>query len=77
MKLKLILKDPDGVSNSIDRAIEDHFTDYDGDPDDLDAAKEAYHEKIMEAVNRWIEYEEYAQIEIDTDANTATVIAPR
>ena len=67
MKIRITLKDPDGVSNSVDRCIENlrGITD-----DDLERQRE----DIEDSIKGFVEYNEYVTIEIDTDTNTAIVI---
>ena len=70
MKLKITLKDPDGVYESIKDAAESSTGDTDGlDDNEL----EELAQKLEEQCKPWIEYGEYVTIEIDTDAGTATV----
>jgi len=74
MKLKITLKDPDGVYDSIQDAAESSTGDADGlDQDELEKLAESRREKLEEQCNPWIRYGEYVTIEIDTDAGTATV----
>lgn len=72
MKLKITLKDPDGVYESIQQAAQSNI------PDGLDEKEseslvESRHENISEQCKPWIEYGEYVTIEIDTEAGTAVV----
>ena len=74
MKLQITLKDPDGVYESIKQAAESSTGDTEGlDNNELDELAETRREKLEEKCKRWIKYGEYVTIEIDTDANTATV----
>lgn len=72
MKLKITLKDPDGVYESIKDAAQSSI------PEGLDESEseslvESRHEKISEECKPWIKYGEYVTIEIDTEAGTAAV----
>lgn len=73
MKFTITMKDPDGVYESIQDAIaEIHI---DGvDEDEMDAVRERRGEKIHRICERWFEYGEYLRVEVDTDAQTCTVI---
>jgi hypothetical protein len=74
MKINVMLKDPDGVYDSIEQAVEASL------PDGLSAREkaalaEARREETSEALRKWIEHGEYVSIEFDTEAMTATVVA--
>ena len=74
MKLKITLKDPDGVYESIKQAAESSTGDTEGlDNSELEELAETRREKLEEQCKPWIKYGEYVTIEIDTDAGTATV----
>jgi hypothetical protein len=72
MKIKITLKDPDGVSESLRDAAESSV------PQGLtqserESLTESRQERYGKACEPWIEYGEYVTIEIDTEAGTATV----
>lgn len=74
MKLKITLKDPDGVYDSIHEAAKASTAGAKGLEDsELDELQETRREKLSEQCKPWIKYGEYVTIEIDTDAGTATV----
>lgn len=74
MKLKITLKDPDGVYDSIKDAAESSVGDVTGlSPAEINALAETRQEVLGSQCEPWIEYGEYVTIEIDTDAGTATV----
>lgn len=73
MKVSLSLKSPDGVSESINEAalsLLPEGYDADADVELLFAEAKA---SLREKFTRWIVYDEYVTIEIDTEANTAIV----
>lgn len=74
MKIKIHLKDPDGVANSIDEAVRISVSEIAGLSDD---ERERLFEERRDAlsIDRWVEYGEYVSIEIDTDEDTARVLA--
>lgn len=75
MKLKLTLKDPDGVYEMIREAAENQVLEMEGlDDDESESLIESRHEKIDEQLEKWIKYSEYVRIEFDLDAGTATVL---
>ena len=61
MKIKITLKSPDAVYDSLVNAGLD--------PQDLDMKPE-----VNEAIKKFVEYLEYVTIEIDTDTSTARVL---
>ncbi len=71
MKITITFKDPDGVSNAVDEAINSsrpaNLTD-----DDWEIVKESREDNLD--LEPWIKYMEYCTVEIDTEAKTATVI---
>jgi hypothetical protein len=75
MKLRIVLKDPDGVYNCIDEDVSESLRAMTGISDDeRDVLREHRREEMGEAIKRWVEYGEYVTIEIDTDAGTAVVV---
>jgi len=56
MKVYIVVKDPNGVSCSVNAA---NLTD-----------------EQKEQVHQWFKYQEYAQIEIDLDTDTARLVKP-
>ena len=68
MKIQITLKDPDGVSWSVDEAVKIEASKK-NDPDEG-----VIRERIVEQLRDWIEYEEYVTIEIDTKTNKARVV---
>jgi len=76
MKIKVMLKDPDGfyeavsesVAESVD-AIEGDLTEY-----EKESVRDRRHEEIDEFMRHWVEHGEYVTLEFDTLAKTATVL---
>ena len=74
MKLKITLKDSDGVYESIKDAAESSTGNTEGlDNSELEDLVETRCRKLEEQCKPCIKYGEYVTIEIDTDAKTATV----
>lgn len=73
MKLKVKMKDPDTLSDAIDDALESELS-FIVDDDEREAVAEVRREKISTLCNKWFEYGEYLEVEIDTDAKTCTVV---
>ena len=77
MKVRITLKDPDGVYDSIIDAVQQQLArgSY-HDQEEKDQAGEYWQERITEETAPWIEYGEYVTIEIDLDSRTAEVLKP-
>lgn len=72
MKIKIYLKDPDTLYDSINEAVDETV---DGLPnDESEALKEIKKEKYREIANEWFEYGEYVMLEMDTEEKTCRVI---
>lgn len=74
MKFTITMKDPDGVYDCIEDAVKDSLKASGLPGDEQDALKEVRGNKIREVTGKFFEYGEYVNIEIDTDAGTATVL---
>lgn len=75
MKLRITLKDPDGISDSIvDAASKSIKQVTDLSDDEMDELFDARHELYRGIIGKWVRYGEYVTIEIDTVANTAVVV---
>ena len=75
MKLKLTLKDPDGVCEMIRKAAENQVLEMEGlNDDESELLIESRYKKINEQLEKWIKYSEYIFIEFDTELGTATVL---
>lgn len=75
MIVRINLKDPDGVADSINdaAAVEDR-----GHDDEAKAILvRLRRETLREALSRWIEFRQYLRIEFDTDLMTARVLEVR
>ena len=73
MKVKLFLKDPDGVYESVKDAVQATLPDglsEDEAKDLLKGRTEDTHEKLK----KWVEWKEYVTVEIDTDTGEARVL---
>lgn len=76
MKIKIMLKDPDGVYEALQEAAEESLGDaaIGLSARTIEQLVEKRQEELDTACEKWIEYSEYVQIEIDTDAGTAIVL---
>ena len=72
MKIRIDVKDPNGIDLSIRQALTDSLVGVRGT--DMKAASDAHSEEITKAVCKWVDCQEYLSIEIDTETDIATVI---
>lgn len=73
MKFTITFKDPDGVSIAIKETVEESLVDWE-DEDEKESLREIREEKLYKDVRKWVEYGEYLNVEIDTDAGTCVVL---
>jgi hypothetical protein len=73
MKFQISFKDPDGVSDSIQEAINNDLP-KDLDENEFEELTESRKMLIEESTKRWIKWGEYVTIEIDTEKNTCVVV---
>lgn len=74
MKFRITMKDPDGVSDGITEAVESSLVGLKLTSDELKHLQELRQEEITDRLEKWFEYGEYLEVEIDLDAGTATVV---
>jgi hypothetical protein len=73
MKVRVTLKDPDGVGDCVDEAVRGSLPS-EMDDEEKEAVFDTRREKVKKVLARWIEYGEYVTVEFDTDAGTAVVV---
>lgn len=73
MKFTVTMKDPDTLQEAISEAVKEIVI---GgmEADELQAFREMRAEKITELCGKWFEWGEYLRVEVDTDAETCTVL---
>jgi hypothetical protein len=75
MKFRVTMKDPDGFHDSIQDAATASMKDVATlDDQERDDVIEGRAEKLKDKLDRWFEYNEYLTVEVDTDAQTCTVV---
>lgn len=74
MKFRITMKDPDGVYDGITEAVESSLVGLKLTSDELKHLQELRQEEITDRLEKWFEYGEYLEVEIDLDAGTATVV---
>lgn len=74
MKFTVTMKDPDTLSDAIDEAVRADIAKIEGlNADDREALFETRREGVGKITSKWFRYGEYLTVEIDTEAQTATV----
>lgn len=75
MKVIITFKTPDATHHAIERALEyNEELEAIEDEEERSWKKEELEASLDEALSKWIRYSEYIDIEIDTEAGTATVL---
>jgi hypothetical protein len=76
MKIRVTLKDPDGFYESVRDAVTEWASRQpDLDQEEREQIIDARMTSVWKKLGRWVEYKEYVDIEFDTEAMTATVVA--
>ncbi len=74
MKFRVSMKDPDTLDDAIKGAVKRSLADLGLDEDELEPLIERRSEKVQAICTKWFRYGEYLEVEIDTDAQTCTVV---
>lgn len=74
MKFVITMKNPDSFEDSIRRAAEESVEELELDINEKRELEDEKYEELKNIASRWVEYDEYIRIEIDTDKGTATVL---
>lgn len=75
MKIKIYIKDPDGVSNAIQDTINAQFDEQKiYDKEERRALTDIRKERLDEKLSKWIDCGENLTIEFDLEADTAKVL---
>ncbi len=75
MIIRITLKDPDGVYDSIREAAEQQVNSIEGlNGSEKASLIESRHTQIDKQLEPWIEFSEYVRLEIDLETKTAKVI---
>lgn len=73
MKFVVTMKDPDGVDDSLKRAVNETRPEGLTDDEWVDLA-ESRRDKFFGVMAKWFEYGEYLRVEVDVDAGTIRVL---
>ncbi len=74
MKFKVMFKELDSLSDSIDEALKREQKPSDISDDEQKYLHELRREQVKKFTSRWFEYGEYLTVELDTDAQTCVVV---
>jgi anti-sigma regulatory factor (Ser/Thr protein kinase) len=74
MKIRITLKDPDGVYNSVRTAARESLAALKLQGEDLEDAVTLRSEAALNILKPWIRHDEYVTIEIDTNSGAAIVV---
>lgn len=74
MKFTIHLKDPDGFSDGVDEAVRDSLAEVPVTDKEKAVLHETLCETVWEALEKWVDCQEYVALEFDTEAGTATVV---
>lgn len=73
MKIKITMKDPDGVFDSVKEAVQREVEKLQLPEDEAESLIELRTEKTNKLLRKWFESGEYLTVEVDTEAETCTV----
>lgn len=76
MKFQVAMKDPDTLHDAIADAVSEDVASI-LDEDERAALSEVRAEKARRVAAKWFRYSEYLTVEIDTDAETISVVPTR
>ena len=74
MKFLVNFKDPDTLQNAIAEAVDELTIEGITDDEEIESVKEVRKDKITKLCTRWFKWGEYLCVEIDTEAETCTVM---
>lgn len=75
MKFQITMKDPDGCYDCMKQAAEDSVASLDVSDEEKDLLIDSRESEVKKACSKWFRYGEYLTVEVDTEANTCTVVA--
>lgn len=74
MKIRVTMKDPDSLYDAVRDAVQEEVEKMNLDSEETEALVEIRADKVNNMTGRWFNYGEYLTVEIDTEANTCTVV---
>lgn len=77
MKFKVMMKNPDALDEAIDEAVEASLDNTPVSEDEREMLAESRRDEIRTLCGKWFEYGEYLRVEVDTVAETCTIVTYR
>jgi hypothetical protein len=74
MKIKIIFKDPDALQECVADGVRQKFERGDMSDEEASAVLNLRETHVLELAEKWFQWGEYLKVEIDTEAETCTVI---
>lgn len=75
MKIVVNIKDPDGFSEDVDKAVRESLASIEGiDDEERESLFEARRDKVWGELRKFVRYQECMRVEFDTDSGTAIVL---
>lgn len=74
MKIRIQMKDPDTMPDAVTDAVREELRASGLPKDEQDVLYEVRSDKIRGICAKWFRYSEYLTVEVDTEAQTCTVI---
>lgn len=68
------MKNPDALLDGIDDAVKEEIEELQLPPDEAEALFEVRQERIKKIASKWFEYGEYLSVQIDTEAESISVL---
>lgn len=73
MKFRVTFKTPDALGDAIQDAVAESLPESLSEEEKLDVSQ-GRRSAVLAQCRKWFEYSEYVTIEVDTEADTATVV---
>ena len=73
-KIRMTLKDPDGVSDTIYDTVQEQLDALNIPEDEKEELRDVKYQKVSRGLEKWIDSGEYIKIEFDLEAGTAVVL---
>lgn len=74
MKIRVLLKDPDNFSDTVDEAVRASLAVLKLPKEEEDAIFETRRETVWKKLSKFVDCQEYLDVEFDLEAGTATVL---
>lgn len=74
MKIKISMKNPDALQESVEEAVEQGQFDESLSPEEIELVKQSRVDETLKLCNQWFKYGEYLMVEVDTEARTIRIV---